>query len=120
MIFSRGINFGTDVLSSCNLEIKLHSHVWELRSLNLCKDRIDRKEFCLANFLSLPPPPPPPPPFSDESVASNPHSWVALHSKEWGLTAELMRIHFYLTPLPILSFQIILPNPVTSKNLNNN
>lgn len=60
MIFSRGINFGTDVLSSCNLEIKLHSHVWELRSLNLCKDRIDRKEFCLANFLSLPPPPPPP------------------------------------------------------------
>lgn len=56
MIFSRGINFGTDVLSSCNLEIKLHTHVWELRSLNLCKDRIDRKEFCLANFLSLPTP----------------------------------------------------------------
>lgn len=53
MIFSRGINFGTDVLSSCNLEIKLHSHVWELRSLNLCKGRIDREEFCLANFLSL-------------------------------------------------------------------
>lgn len=52
MIFSRGINFGTDVLSSCNLEIKLHSHVWELRSLNLCKGRIDREEFCLANFLS--------------------------------------------------------------------
>lgn len=97
------------MLSSCNLEIKLHSHVWKLRSLNLCKDRIDREEFCLANFLSL----------SDESVASNPHSWVALHSKEWGLTAELMRIHFHLTPPPILSFQIILLNPVTSKYLNN-
>lgn len=118
MIFSRGINFGTDVLSSCNLEIKLHTHVWELRSLNLCKDRIDRKEFCLANFLSLPTPhllls------LMRVSVASNPHSWVALHSKEWGLTAELMRIHLHLTPLPVLSFQIILPNPVNSKNLNN-
>lgn len=59
MILSRGINFGTDVLSSCNLEIKLHSHVWELRSLNLCKDRIDRKEFCFANLLSLSPQPSP-------------------------------------------------------------
>lgn len=110
MIFSRGINFGTDVLSSCNLEIKLHSHVWKLRSLNLCKDRIDREEFCLANFLSL----------------SLMRVWPAILTaglpctqRNGGLTAELMRIHFHLTPPPILSFQIILLNPVTSKYLNN-
>lgn len=103
MIFSRGINFGTDVLSSCNLEIKLHSHVWKLRSLNLCKDRIDREEFCLANFLSL----------SDESVASNPHSWVALHSKERGADC---RVDEDTLPLDSTSYFVLSDNSSKSSN----